>query len=48
MSRLAIQKLLFGLAMLDLSLQWTPAQTPLIATGSVWKYLDDGSDQGTA
>src|SRR6266849_2056254 len=47
MSHLAIQKLLFGLALLDLSLQWTPAQTTLIATGSVWKYLDDGSDQGT-
>jgi hypothetical protein len=47
MSRLAIQKLLFGLALLDLSLQWTAAQTTLIATGSVWKYLDDGSDQGT-
>jgi hypothetical protein len=47
MSRLAIQKLLFGLATLGLSLQWTPAQITLIATGSVWKYLDDGSDQGT-
>jgi len=23
------------------------AQTSLISTGSVWKYLDDGSDQGT-
>jgi len=47
MGHLAIQKLLFGLALLDLSLQWAPAQTTLIATGSVWKYLDDGSDQGT-
>src|SRR5882757_9533814 len=24
------------------------AQTSLISTGSVWKYLDNGSDQGTA
>ena len=24
------------------------AQTTLISTGAVWKYLDDGSDQGTA
>src|SRR5258706_3133094 len=24
------------------------AQTSLISTGSVWKYLDDGSDQGAA
>ncbi len=48
MNRLAIQKLLLGLALLNLSLRLTPAQTTLIATGSVWKYLDDGSDQGTA
>src|SRR6266480_86546 len=25
----------------------THAQTTLISTGAVWKYLDDGSDQGT-
>src|SRR4026207_484645 len=24
------------------------AQTTLISTGAVWKYLDNGSDQGTA
>lgn len=24
------------------------AQTTLVSTGAVWKYLDDGSDQGTA
>jgi hypothetical protein len=24
-----------------------PLETPLIAAGSVWKYLDDGSDQGS-
>ena len=24
------------------------AQDTLVATGSVWKYLDDGSDQGIA
>jgi hypothetical protein len=26
----------------------THAQTTLISTGAVWKYLSDGSDQGTA
>src|SRR5262249_25853619 len=26
----------------------TFAQSTLVATGSVWKYLNDGSDQGTA
>jgi hypothetical protein len=25
-----------------------PEQEPIVAAGSVWKYLDDGSDQGTA
>lgn len=28
--------------------QAAPAQTDLVPLGSVWKYLDDGSDQGTA
>src|SRR5439155_1190609 len=28
--------------------QFSPAQTTLVSTGSVWKYLDDGSDQGSA
>jgi len=28
--------------------QTSMAQDTLVATGSVWKYLDDGSDQGTA
>ena len=28
--------------------QFSPAQTILVSTGSVWKYLDDGSDQGSA
>src|SRR5258706_12498271 len=26
----------------------TSAEVSLVSTGSVWKYLDDGSDQGTA
>src|SRR6266436_5959111 len=25
-----------------------PAQTSWVSTGSVWKFLDDGSDQGVA
>ena len=24
------------------------AQTSLVSTGAVWRFLDDGSDQGTA
>ncbi len=27
---------------------WLPAQTTLVGGGSVWKYLDNGSNQGTA
>ena len=29
-------------------LERSPAQVTLVRPGSVWKYLDDGSDQGTA
>src|SRR5580765_5665592 len=28
--------------------QLSPAQTTLVSTGSVWKYLDNGSDQGAS
>src|SRR5437773_11902957 len=28
--------------------QFSPAQTTLVSTGSVWKYLDAGSDQRSA
>src|SRR6266852_1550238 len=28
--------------------QVVPAQTSLVSTGSAWKFLDDGSDQGIA
>ena len=38
--------LIMGLA--GLVARISPAQTTLVSTGSVWKYLDDGSDQGTA
>src|SRR5438132_390125 len=38
--------LAFGLAVLGAPL--SQAQTTLVSTGSVWKYLDNGSDQGVA
>src|SRR2546423_3621550 len=38
--------LAFGLGILGV--QFGRGQTPLISSGSVWKYLDDGSDQGVA
>jgi hypothetical protein len=39
---------LAALAMLGLAGRDVQAQNTLIATNAVWRYLDDGSDQGTA
>ena len=37
----------FNVIGVDMTLE-VPLETTLIATGSVWKYLDNGSDQGVA
>ena len=37
-----------GLLLVVVASQTVGAQDTLVATGSLWKYLDDGSDQGTA
>jgi len=48
MSAAVIQKWILVLGWAALVAQFCPAQTTLVSTGSVWKYLDNGSDQGTA
>ncbi|MBT8190906.1 MAG: hypothetical protein KJO29_10805, partial [Bacteroidia bacterium] len=42
-----MKNVIFILAMLYCSLSTVYSQT-LISTNASWKYLDDGSDQGTA
>ena len=48
--KMASSKALFPLfvGVVLLAIASAHAQTTLISTGAVWKYLDDGSDQGTA
>ncbi len=48
MSTAAIRRRIFTLGLGLLLPHFALAQTTLVATGSVWKYLDNGSDQGTA
>src|SRR6266446_10118903 len=52
MSAAVIQKWILALALAlglaGLVAQVSPAQTTLVSTGSVWKYLDNGSDQASA
>src|SRR5437763_337482 len=43
----AIQQWILILGLAGLLAQSSVAQTTLVSTGAVWKYLDDGSDQGT-
>jgi len=43
-----IEKWILGFGLAVLIAQFSSAQTVLVSTGSVWKYLDNGSDQGSA
>ena len=43
-----LKKLVLALVTFGLTLVATNAQTSLVSTGAVWKYLDTGTDQGTA
>src|SRR5207249_1742073 len=43
-----IQKGILAVGFVCLLAEAVPAQTSWVPTGSVWKFLDDGSDQGLA
>ena len=48
MCSLLLRQFVLPLALILFGVSTVSAQVTLVATGSVWKYLDDGSDQGTA